>query len=233
MFSHRCRALDPSLCLALGWAALLCAGLPPAAPAQLMTFDDLEGGPWGELYGHEPGVLIFSTAGVDVYAHQFWAGETPLWGSAQFMETPGGFGTNQVLALGNVCLQFDFQGLRFQPVTVSLKFADVGPYGNHENVRINDWTLYWADLADLDGTFIDMDVLVTVVPDPAGPGDAGTVIFQGVIWELWIGGQEFYIDDLDAVPEPSPPLESTWGSIKSLYATPPAAHSSIPEGRRD
>ena len=210
-----------STCLAV--LALL-AAFPLAARAQLMTFDTVESGSWGMSYGTEAGQLIFSESGVDVYIHEFMHGETPLFGWLRVQESAYGFGTHQVLEMGNVCLRFDFQNLRFQPATVSLKFTDFGPSQNPENVRVNGMEMYWQDLIALDGSTIAMDVLVSAVPDPSGPGDAGTVTFEGIIWELWIGGQEFCIDDLDAAPEDTPSALTTWGAVKSLFAVSTLAH---------
>lgn len=210
-------------CVCLTVLTLLIA-VPLASQAQLMTFDTVTGGPWGLNYGTEPGQLIFSEAGVDVYIHEFMIGETPAFGWVRAQESQYGFGTNKVLELANVCLRFDFQTLRFEPARVSLKFTDFGPTQNPDNVSVNGAELLWQDLVSLDGSTIAMDVLVSVTPDPSEPGDAGIVTFEGVIWELWIGGQEFCIDDLDATPPETPAAETTWGSVKSLFAPSTLAH---------
>lgn len=188
-----------------------CAGMLFAVPtfAQSVTFDGL---PVGETFGppeFEAGDVIHTENGISVTIEEFLngAGVPVFFGPAQVFAAgdpmpgfppglPSGFGDGNVMFTPNVSLEFDLANVG--PINqVAFEWANGG--GN-ENISVNGEEIWFQSIVTAP-TEIAPGVTLTASFDELTL--VGTANLVGPIESLRVGGQEFAIDSIVAVPEPA------------------------------
>ena len=170
-------------------AILLAAGLIAMAAVVTLDFEDL---PMGSSYNVGD---VFFSAGTRLEIDDFqW--DNGIWTSAGYaridnLGTAGGMGQDMIL--NNVNLVLDPSGWG---VTTRIDLL-YGEYGGNLNIEINSDFRNFQDFADIDGLTIG-GVLVTANDfGPAG-NSTGELLLEGVVQTFSIGGQELWIDDVNA-----------------------------------
>jgi hypothetical protein len=164
-------------------------GLASASHAVVLDFEDLTFGT-SYLVGN-----TFNTSGVDVAVRPFTFSNGTLY-SGGFTEVENGGlagGSGNELEVNNVLLSFLFGSTN----GLSLDF---GEYGGNLNLLINGDFRNFNTFSDIDGLNIG-GVGVSVVNGFGN--DIGSLSFSGIINEFAIGGQELWIDNINAVPVPA------------------------------
>lgn len=146
-------------------------------------------------------------AGVTVTARQFqWRnGQNASDGSARISDSNQAGGTSPELRVDNINFQFDFAS---PPNQVTVRFADLG--GN-VNLSVNSIFRNLDNLSEVNGQSIGgAQVSVT-------PGRVGILTLTGAISSFAIGGQEFFIDNVQfGTTQPEPPPTDYSGGITQL-----------------
>ena len=150
-------------------------------------FDDL---PLGATYAVG---TAFTTNGIPVIVRPFqWS--NGIWtstGNASVVALGQAGGAWKEIAVNNVNLEI---GIEIPLTGLSLRF---GEYGGNLNIRINGDFRNFENFADINGLNIG-DVQVSVVN---GLGkDTGILVLAGQIHDFAVGGQEFFVDDLQTGP---------------------------------
>ena len=105
---------------------------------------------------------------------------------------PSTFGAGQVFNTNNITLRFTGIGVT-KLTTITFDFLDMG---GTENLSING-KFYSGDLEKAPASLGNATIAITTAPIPLpAKGKIGTVTINGIIKELKIGGQEFYIDNI-------------------------------------
>ena len=185
----------------LAGLVLACAGA--AAGQTVVDFESLVvGTQFGNGFGQSPGDLIFTEGGVAVSIDNFTQG---TFTGFNFV-TIGGF-TDPSFAttpatINNVRLVFDPPSIDGGDVTgASFEYLD---FGGTENLVVNGVAAELSAFSGAPLTLGGVNVVVNTVPSPIlGVNEAGTVVLDGVINTLEIGGQELGIDNVRFVPEPA------------------------------
>ena len=181
-----------SLVAGLVLVALLVLPVWPAH-ANIVTFD-LQ--PVGTLYGapagQVPGDYIFSENLADIYVQDFFNGGVPYFNFGR-IETPFlGFGSGHIMNLNNLSILIDFTA----PGNTSFEFLDLGGI---VNIQVNGAgpVIEAPDFPSL-GTFtIAPGVTMSTTWTTVGGGITGVVTLTGPVEKLRVGGQEFWVDDLE------------------------------------
>ena len=105
-------------------------------------------------------------------------------------------GSGQELVTNNINAKIDFPEVLANGLTV--RFAE---HGGNVNIGIDGVHTNVQDFAAIDGTTI-AGVLVTCTGVGCSGSGQGELILRGMITELYIGGQEFCIDDVCIMDEP-------------------------------
>lgn len=179
--------------------------VPPVARADVVGFEiPPVGTVFGAPVGDAPGDFLFSEDGADVYITNFLSGGSPYFNFCRVEPSfgaPVSFHDGNIMNVNNVDLVFDFSA----PGDASFEYLD---FGGSVNLQVNGYggVLEAADLADLVGPVAPgVTMNATVVPVPGG--HKGTVTLTGNVQRLRVGGQEFYLDDVegaDGGPGPEP-----------------------------
>ncbi len=170
--------------LAFVWLA------PPPAAAVTLGFEDLVP---GTSYGFGD---LFTTGGVPVDVEAFQSsGGVFLSNFAEVDTNQNSGGTGNDLEINNVILDFGV------PVgTNSFSFL-FGEFGGNLNLNINGDFRNFENFQDIDGLVIG-GVTANVISGGFG-NDQGSIEFSGGPIALFkLGGQELWIDDVMAIPEP-------------------------------
>jgi hypothetical protein len=135
----------------------------------------------------------FTTNGIPVIVRPFqWS--NGVWtntGDATVVALGQAGGAWKEIAVNNVNLEF---GIDVPLTGLSLRF---GEYGGNLNIQINGDFRNFEDFTEIDGLTIG-GVQVSVVN---GSGDGtGILRLTGQIQQFYVGGQEFFIDDLQTDP---------------------------------
>jgi hypothetical protein len=187
-------------------AALALAGCIPSpapVPPQVacVDFDTLAAGTqYGQPAGQAPGDVAFTTAnGITVRVRDFvLVNGTVTFNSANIETAPVAFGSGQSIRTNNINLEFDFTGIGFAPSLVKFEFVDLG---GSQDIAINGGSTppFAGKLSaapnPLNGVFIALSS--ASVPPPTA-GISGTVDLKGLVKNLEIGGQEYWIDNVCA-----------------------------------
>ena len=140
-----------------------------------------------------------TASGIDVTFHCFeWlpSGNT-CNGQAVIDNRNLACGTGFDLGLNNINVRMNFAGSGMPQNNLKVLY---GEYGGNVNLRVNGDPRNVADFASLHGTVVGgTTVLVNQFPGST----CGEITFQGVTEDLWIGGQELWIDGFDA-DQPDP-----------------------------
>ena len=168
---------------------LMCSALTMMGQ-RCVTFDSLN---IGDRFGdpiHTTGEWVFNQEGIDVYVEWF---EWFSGGTFNFCEVQGpmmGFGQGFIMGMNNICLRFDMTNLPFIPGKVTLDYLDMGGF---ENFSANGHPVYVGEITTIPN-FPGATTFVTSTP--LSGGFTGTVEATGQVTEIWIGGQEFWIDNI-------------------------------------
>jgi len=120
--------------------------------------------------------------------------------------------TGIAMHTNNVNLVFLDPGVLGEPV----HFASFlwGEYGGNVNLEINGDLFCGEDFTLLGPTLGGASVsVVSFGPTPGGGGELGKVTVTGVIESFKVGGQEFWIDNVEGVPEPTTLLLLGLGAV--------------------
>jgi hypothetical protein len=189
--------------------------LAAMAPAQtIVTFNPVTGGPWGgPPYPNLPGDYIFTEppTAIDVYVQEFQLGTYTGFVIAELQPAFAGFGSGQVLWVSNINMEFDFSP--YGPNNVWFFFADLG---GQENLQVNGAALLQGEIMSFAGPVAPGVTLsfsgVTTIPG----GYTAMAILTGPVTNLWVGGQEFYLEDVTTAG-PVPTNASSLSDVKALF----------------
>ncbi len=150
------------------------------------------GSVWGGLYGDMPGDLMFTEDGIDTYIDQYLHPTgIYVFDEARVDLAFAPFGSGQILTLNNVCAAYDFAPLGLVEEVRFEYFDGAGV----ENLEVNGAGLYQGEIG-LAPINIAPGVTCTVYEN-VGPGYTwGTVVLEGPVQSLLVGGQQFAIDNV-------------------------------------
>lgn len=103
------------------------------------------------------------------------------------------------LALNNISVVFDFTNVGFAVDSVSFEYFDMGKGQAINNFAVNDGPIHTINSL----TDIRLGAWSDVAATVAGDFMSGMVTLEGPVERLRIGGQDLYIDNIVAVPEPA------------------------------
>ncbi len=145
----------------------------------------------GTSYGNginAQGDVIFSENGIPVSVEFFnYESSGGSFGTSQ-VTTTSGIGTGQDMMTSNINLGFDFSNLPFDPNYITFDFGD---FGGHENLGINNGTVYAGELGS---ATVPPGINMTFTVN----NYIGSVTLEGEINHLLVGGQEFFLDNICA-----------------------------------
>lgn len=176
----------------LAAAILATAGAAVSAHAQAPRWEDK---PLGATWSS--GSNTFSNGvKVNFLCFQFTppAGGT-CGGIAEVKPEITGCNNGHRLELNNINAQLDFAGSIGSQTNVYLRF---GEYGGNINLAVNGDLRNFADFIDIDGATVG-GCVIDVLSGGFG-NDCGTVAVLGMVHQLTIGGQEFWIDASQTPP---------------------------------
>ncbi len=129
----------------------------------------------------------------------FLSGEFSVFGSAEVGSIHGDVFSSNSLGLNNISVVFDFTNVGFAVDSVSFEYFDMGKGQAINNFAVNDGPIHiFNSLTDIRlGAWSDVTATV------AGTFMSGVVTLDGPVESFRIGGQELYIDNIVAVPEPA------------------------------
>lgn len=163
---------------------------------------------YGAPVGNAPGQIIFTEDGIPVAVQNFKlveAGET--FNFCQVDTAFSGLRAGNSMRINNINLKFDFFGGQgFPAKSVSFEFVDLGGF---ENVSVNGQQIFAGELTAAPA-LIAPGVTLSISTTAVQGGIQGTAVLDGTIITLMIGGQEFWLDNIEittvtSVPENSLP----------------------------
>jgi len=157
---------------------------------------------WGAGYGQAPGDYIFDEDGIPVFIEELdWGSGTGFNHCQVMVPMIPGFGANLVMGINNVCNRYEIGTLGLVTAAVKFEYADLG---GMENLQVNGATLFIGELNSMPPNVAPgVTMSVTTVGVPGGL--RGEVTLLGDVHQLWVGGQEFFIDNICVVAEgPAP-----------------------------
>lgn len=173
-----------------------------AQPA-IIDFDSIAPGTvYGNPVGDMPGDLVLTEDGIDMSVEDFTLGMFVGFFSAEVggPVTASAFPT-QALDINNINVKFDFSNVGFSVTSVSFLYAD---FGGEENLGVNGTVLELGLLSSAPAMIGGVNVNVTEVAISGGV--RGMVTLTGPISTVTVGGQEFGIDEVVAIPAPASTL---------------------------
>jgi hypothetical protein len=201
-----------------------------AGTARAATVLDFEDVPLPSPPGtySQTGLDWFVTSNVKVTLGTFYYNPTGSTNSGEanvdngvFPSSPGmnyAGGTGNAMHTDNVNLVFiDVDPANPTKWVDSISFL-WGEYGANVNLEINGDLFRDEDFTKLGPTLGGTSVsVVSFGPTPGSGGELGSVTVTGGIYSFKVGGQELWIDDVEADPEfpsaPQVPTVSEWGLI--------------------
>jgi len=102
------------------------------------------------------------------------------------------------MSVNNINIRFKFGAVPGTPCNVQFDFLD---QGGLENLRVNGAPVFEADLEDLNGVAVAPGVVAYVSTMVTASGLRGRVLLDGPVEDIWVGGQEFFLDDVRTVCE--------------------------------
>jgi hypothetical protein len=193
-----------------------------ASLATLWTFSsvgsaatfDFESVPLATRYsvadGYSPGDTVLSNWDVKMTVEEFTQGAFTGFNFSEISGHPGpptsffpvGVNPSQSLTINNMNVKFDFTAVPFDVTGVTLDYVDLG---GSENFDLNG--LGRQEVGALSSLAAIPGYSITVTENPIGGGVTGTVKVEALpgnrIDTLLVGGQEFGIDNVEKVPEPT------------------------------
>ncbi|MFQ5591087.1 MAG: PEP-CTERM sorting domain-containing protein [Phycisphaerae bacterium] len=169
--------------------------------AATVDFDSLD---VGTLFGLEAGdqrndvVLLSDGIAMSVDAlllpEDAW-----VFGSAEVGGRYADLFTSNPLVLNNISVVFDFADVGFSVDTVMFDYLDVA-----EGTGVNNFAVNHLPILPLNYvTDIPVDIAPGVSAAVSGTATQGSVTLTGPLDSFRIGGQELYIDNITAIPEPT------------------------------
>jgi len=192
------------------FTALLVLTWLTVAAARFDFEGEVVGTEFGPGNGDSPGDQILTQDGIILTLENFDNGVGTGFNGATIKGHPGPptsefpitENATNVLGTNNINAKFDFSGVGFPVTKVTIDFAD---QGGTENFDVNDIGL--QVLGDLTSVVDPAGFMVTVNVNEIDNTDVGTVEVMALpgntIQSFTIGGQEFAIDNLVAIPEPT------------------------------
>ena len=177
------------VCLALSATCLI-------GSTGLCAVMDFESAPAGTLYGgaagDDPDDVVFSEDGITMTVKRFFLGELDGFYDAQIGGRHEDLFPTNALALTNISVLFDFANVGFDVTEVTFEYRELG---GASNFAVNNGTI--SQLASL-----------ALIPADVAPGVTATVAdyvvtLTGEVDNFLVGGQELYIDNIVAIPEPT------------------------------
>jgi len=166
---------------------------PFLAFAQTQNCVDFETLTLGTQYGNginAQGEVIFTQSDIIVSVEYFeWVGGGGTFGTATVVDGTAAFGSPNSMWTNNINLGFDFGMLSYTPNRVTFDYTDSGGF---ENISVNGEPIFAGEL--------------NMAPMP--PGISMTITNMGTymratlfgpVTKLWVGGQEFQLDNICAV----------------------------------
>lgn len=184
-------------------ASLVLGAMALVDPAEGATVD-FESLDVGTLFGSgaddEPEDIVLVSDGITMSVDELLiTDELSIYGFANVGSMHGDVFPSNSLGLSNISVVFDFTNVGFAVDSVSFEYYDQGKGQRVNNFAVNDGPiLTFNSLADIRlGPWSDVTVTV------AGTFMSGVVTLDGPVESFRIGGQELYIDNIIAVPEPA------------------------------
>jgi hypothetical protein len=138
------------------------------------------------------GTQFLTQNGVDVWSDQFKLSNGAYsYNSARIVAANAKFGRSQMVSINNINLQFDFSGLQASRKGISLKFAD---YGGGNNLSINGSRFFVGRFAQIPKQLGGVAIALQTVKFSGGY--TAILTLKGVVQNMVIGGQEFFLDDV-------------------------------------
>lgn len=172
---------------------------------------DFEAEPLGTIYGTtagtSPGDVVVIQDDIKMTVENFTLGAFTEFNEATIVQPPQSFfpaasNPTQALNANNINAKFDLLSVGYDVDFLSIRYVDVG---GDENFEIN--SLGRQEVGSLSSLTPVPGFNVNVTSNPVTGGVEGVVEIYAAagnrIEQLLIGGQEFAIDDLKVVPEPS------------------------------
>ena len=186
-----------SLAVVFASALAGCSSPPPASPVCVDFEPPLAlGTQYGAPAGHAPGTVVFTSNGIPVSVYDFFfVGGGSTFNFAEIDAAPFPFSPGQSINTNNINLEFDFSGLSFEATALRLSYLDLG---GHENLSVNGSPLHIGELSAAPTPMGGVNVTVSTVAVPGG--QRGNVSLSGTVKRLRIGGQEFWLDQVCAIP---------------------------------
>jgi len=171
----------------------------------LVSHDTLVYGTVYDSPGYAPGDWIFNEDGIDVFVDVLdWGTGSGFNYCMVDVSAAPGFGVNQTMLINNVTNRYDIGGLGIHTSEVTFEFLDLG---GMENLQVNGATLYVGDFTTFP-SLVAPGVTMNVATYVVGGGYRAEVTLSGDVFELLVGGQEFWIDEICVIEgEGPPPLE--------------------------
>jgi hypothetical protein len=186
-----------------------------AAASAAVTFDFEPptfslGTQYGPPAGDTPGDVVATVGGAEMLVDEFTQGTFTGFNLAEIAGHPGpptsyfpvAANPTQSLTINNIGVGFDFSGLSYDVTEVTFDYVDLG---GTENLDVNE--LGRQELGQLSFATSYPNFTVNVSETAVTGGLTGTVSIVAdpgnAIDTLLIGGQEFGLDNLTAVPEPA------------------------------
>lgn len=152
------------------------------------------GASWGNLAGTVPGDIIFTEENIPVRLFDFeFAGGGGTFGNATIQRTVEQVGFGRIMRVNNVNVGFNFSQIG-RAGRVTIEFGDQGGF---ENLVVNNSPTYIGELSMVPSNFAP-GITARVDTTSIGGGTRGVLTLTGNIFNVRIGGQEFYIDDVCA-----------------------------------
>jgi len=173
-------------------SVLVALGVAAPLGATTVDFEDLT---LGDVY-HVGDTFVSS--GVPITGQTFfWSAGGPTDNGYTEVENGGSAGgSGNELEINNINLAFNF-GAAIAGLTI-----DFGEYGGNLNVDVNGDFRNFENFDEISGLIVGGVEVTATGPGAAGQG-LGDLTFDGTINSFAIGGQEFWIDNVTVVPEPT------------------------------
>ncbi len=161
----------------------------------------LPGAHYGPSTGYAPGDYLFAEDGIGVFIEEFdWGSGTGFNYCEVIIPGIPNFGDGNAMWTNNVCNRYDIGGLGIPVQEVTFEYVD---QGGMENLKVNGATLHIGEMTSFPNN-IAPGVIYTVNTYTVPGGVRGEVTLTGHVHELWVGGQEFIIDELCVIEGEDP-----------------------------
>ncbi len=148
------------------------------------------GGVWGDPYGEAPGDVIFVEDGIEVGLFLFDHGSGMVFGEAGMQSPVCGVVDGNAMWLNNITVGYLLAGV----APVNYARFDYCDCGGIENLRIND-ELWVGEFENIPAGYFGSGITVTVTEGGSGSCRSGSVVIEGDLERVGVGGQELQVDN--------------------------------------